>query len=626
MKIAVGLARSGLAKELLHCYRTASPEAFALYLPAFVDALKRELATNASGFLPNKRKALAASLPPEFPDLVVLEHYVRPAVSPDHGGWPGFTARNRFGRGDPRGWARACEKWFEWGYAEEIGRKLRTLAWRGEIVAGAGARLGMDGHKEETARRRERSGEGVSAGRGLALTMSPFPPARLIRIHAERTHRSTDSTPEYRVEYDPLEWTTIALDAIDGTRPRPESLSAEQRDALGMVPLVPPSRLGYASQSSASEYEPSSEGDDVVGLLSPRKQRQRKEVDLASSEKVWIPKSIIDVAYPDLVEAYQADLREKELRKTPVKKARPVAPTQPKRRPADPIADKQRTLMAGWLTSAKPSDTPRAPLAVAASPTTPLNRIKPVEIIEIEDSPDRTPRQAAVEGTIGRAEPAASRARQGDTRCAPQPAGKRGVAPTPDTAPAAKTGLPTSSAAPIIIDLADEDDDAVEAELQEVPEVLEDTPPRQRLARSRSAASRSGSAETSTSAPPARPSRASSGSVSRAPASRTKSASRTAPVQGTLAFLQERSAVADKPGCISSGKEASKAHNPPATKRASVQPSGLETALATARPRRKPVKFRLLWEDDAEARYEQVTPTASPAAPARVSSARKLKE
>ncbi len=321
---------------------------------------------------------------------------MNPAVSSDENGWPGFGKRTeeiegvwspgfgkRNGRGDSRGSARACERWFEWGGKEEVGRKMRTLVWRGEILNEAREKIlvgGVRASAGNTVVATVANGKGNSAStagkgrltsyfnqassssvlasqqvgsnkKGKGRSPSPasrdygaFPSAKLLSIHSSREHPSTGFILEYRVEYDPSEWTTTIQDAMDGSRVEPRMLTAEQRAELGMVSG---SQYGLDTPASSASASEMSTGDEDSASITdtPRKKREKKEVDLFSTDKVWIPAVLVREVWPGLVEVYEEKLRAKAEKAATPKKMRVT-----KVKPAELAGTVgQRNLMQGWL-------------------------------------------------------------------------------------------------------------------------------------------------------------------------------------------------------------------------------------------------------------------------------------
>lgn len=445
-KIAMGLVQAGLGKELLQAYRNLTLQEFETYLTSFIETLREELATNAHGFLPGRRKALASKIPPDFPSREVLEYYAKPKISSAEEAWPGFGKRIRGttgagfrgGRGDPRAWARACERFFEWGSKEEVGKRFRTLVWRGEIIQAVRQKLGAPTGDEDVSPGGEASeGARVSgsspplpkarsktktinsyfatqsrASGSAARARSPlagrytfsFPEPEMKDIHGKRVHIVTGHTAEYRVEFDPSEWNRLIQDSMDGTRLQSSELTAEERQALDMV-SVP------ATGNSTSEHESSSalSDEDTSNAVTPKKARQRKQVDLNSSDKVWIPVDFIKLGFPELEEQYEKKLREKEeASKTPRKRAAKastqISAKSPKKPPKSKAAtSSQQSTVTGWFDSSKPPSQMKTPQkkGMASKTRASQQETAPIEIIDLSDSPDPEPTRVTRASSIG---------------------------------------------------------------------------------------------------------------------------------------------------------------------------------------------------------------------------------
>lgn len=78
---AHGLAKCGFGDELLKAFNTLDAADLSEFLVSWVADIHDELISNSQGFLPSRRPALAASIPPDFPPLNVVNFYVRPETS-----------------------------------------------------------------------------------------------------------------------------------------------------------------------------------------------------------------------------------------------------------------------------------------------------------------------------------------------------------------------------------------------------------------------------------------------------------------------------------------------------------------------------------------------------------------
>ncbi|KAJ7236076.1 hypothetical protein B0H12DRAFT_1238588 [Mycena haematopus] len=169
---AIGLARAGLGKQLI--------------------AGLSELETNSSGHLPHRYKQLAANIPPDFPDLAVINLYRYPVVT-DHEAVASLVFH------PPRLdiLARFAEAHFQWG--DSIGILEHFAA---QLFAGLVIRELVD---------RASAADGFAA----PLTSPPI----IKRIVGNRRHKSTGYLAELRLTLN-IDRTilTSALQALSGRR------------------------------------------------------------------------------------------------------------------------------------------------------------------------------------------------------------------------------------------------------------------------------------------------------------------------------------------------------------------------------------------------------------------------
>ncbi|KAJ7222436.1 PIN domain-like protein [Mycena pura] len=78
---AIGLAQAGLGRQLISGIAGKSDAQSSIFLQIWQQSLRSELMTNASGRLPHKSRRLALQIPQNFPDLDVINLYLRPLVS-----------------------------------------------------------------------------------------------------------------------------------------------------------------------------------------------------------------------------------------------------------------------------------------------------------------------------------------------------------------------------------------------------------------------------------------------------------------------------------------------------------------------------------------------------------------
>jgi hypothetical protein len=129
IKIAIGLARAGLGRQLVAGLAGKSPTESQLFLESWRDCLCSELRTNASNQLPHQCKQLARAIPLDFPDLAVINLYLHPVVS-EH------AALTELGFQPPRLGALAsfAEEYFQWGDSIGILKHFTEQLFAGLVV------------------------------------------------------------------------------------------------------------------------------------------------------------------------------------------------------------------------------------------------------------------------------------------------------------------------------------------------------------------------------------------------------------------------------------------------------------------------------------------------------------
>lgn len=242
---------------------------------------------------------------------VALDAYLSPSTSSStdvHAGWPGFgngeksirrgKGRNG-GRGDLEGLAIACEKYFEWGTKDIVVKKFA-----GESVGVYGSQVMNEAR--ETMRRRTRASRSrspsrlpvdASSSQGSSSRITSFfpevrpgpssskntssrkAPEHVIQIHGTREDPTDVAQIEYRVSFEHAPYSSRTRSAMSGHRIDPKDLDMAMRKELGLV-----------------------EKDTITNPGDELKQEQR----------VWIADYLVQAAWPDLVDAYDAELRRKD--------------------------------------------------------------------------------------------------------------------------------------------------------------------------------------------------------------------------------------------------------------------------------------------------------------------------
>jgi len=129
LKIAAGLAHSGLGDSLLAAARILHGDKLVTFLRTWREDLRHELAENKCGCLPSRQPVLLASISESFPNIEVLLLYVRPLVSPldtIHEGRAWISQNICM-----RQMAELCERTFSWGGTMEIIVKFINIVWDG---------------------------------------------------------------------------------------------------------------------------------------------------------------------------------------------------------------------------------------------------------------------------------------------------------------------------------------------------------------------------------------------------------------------------------------------------------------------------------------------------------------
>ncbi|KIY65929.1 hypothetical protein CYLTODRAFT_423912, partial [Cylindrobasidium torrendii FP15055 ss-10] len=264
IKTSLGLAKAGFGEELFEAARSMSGSKLTAFLDDWRARVVKELATNASGHIGQKKVSLSKKVPKSFPNVDVLMSYVFPITSFSEGR-PDFY--------DPimRSWtvkepslpdlANTCEFYFEWGFKESIVKRARTLFWPG-IAFRVLRRYLLEG---------EGDGQRVQA---VFADGKPMPKQdKFMRlIHSTRSHETTDQTLEYRVEIDPRVLVKLVEAGVQGMR-------------------------------RADDHEWEDESDEEA--------RKESKVDPETPLRVWLPASLVRKACPEITEAWDAKNRKK---------------------------------------------------------------------------------------------------------------------------------------------------------------------------------------------------------------------------------------------------------------------------------------------------------------------------
>ena len=267
-KTACEAARAGFGGELCELARKKDHAA----IESWKTRLKHELRTNESKHFTYKRKAL--DLPEDFPRLDVLKYYVRPCVSPADKVEQLRTSLPWDQSFDVAALRRFTLEAFDWRYLSGAKHFVRGLA-PALLVKELRLRAAMINNGEETDDVHETERQESALVRSL---------------HTTRTHVSTDSTPEIRVGFVPLDLVGLDLDAEEPDPTEDEMAAAclDSDDEAGVI---------AADDEPPSSAIPAPSQD---GHLSPRKRPRTasKPYDPSQVVKAWILEIFVKVGVP----------------------------------------------------------------------------------------------------------------------------------------------------------------------------------------------------------------------------------------------------------------------------------------------------------------------------------------
>ncbi|KDQ57718.1 hypothetical protein JAAARDRAFT_273139 [Jaapia argillacea MUCL 33604] len=374
-QIAHGLARCGFGDQLLAAYQQRDFEPIQPFLAQWRVSVNNELHSNSRGFFPHKYVSL--SLPPDFPNLKVMENYANPVNSARAGRQGGGQMRDNGDLNLAR-IAGFCEEHFgEWGHKSTIIKRFRDLLWEASVIRVL-RRAALEVDEKEKNRR-------IAQGRDDLVVLGPLSPSRaeavgtgpsvakkylsiavqsdedrraaafvnngsgwgnvaasgsrtggearrsstpdnadplLLKIVGTRRHVSTDNILEYRIELKPTLLISLTKSGIRGTRPDPPTgpgvggnVADDILDAI----------LDGASQRSAPK--------------SPKK----PPPDPESVMRIWLPASMVRQVHPDLVADYEAAEQAKKDGTNKQKgKVKAVAPRNGEGEVANPAKPKRK--------------------------------------------------------------------------------------------------------------------------------------------------------------------------------------------------------------------------------------------------------------------------------------------
>jgi hypothetical protein len=270
---------------------------------------------------------LSKKIPGTFPDLKVLEGYVKPITS-ERLRLAVDTDQMWKGEADIAKIAGCCEKFFEWGYKELIVKRFRTVLWGGVCMLKLRQAV-IDAENEEMTKRKfDKLAIGTASG-DYFQDMGHLPVSKsgrdeqyrgenqlFARITRSREHASTDGLLEYRVEVNPAQLVRSAESGIIG------------------------SRLPLQDDLALDADEDENEGDEGEGgskEKKPRKPPPHPEEPML----LWLPAVMLELAEPGLVKEFEGTKDAKAIKEQEAaqrKKGRAegkVVPWQPKAKKAD---------------------------------------------------------------------------------------------------------------------------------------------------------------------------------------------------------------------------------------------------------------------------------------------------
>jgi Holliday junction resolvase YEN1 len=285
--IAHAVARCDFGDELLEACQNLQGQDLAEFLMHWRMRINQELRTNSRGFLKHRT---SLSVPDDFPDREVLRTYANPICSNANSS---VALRDRE-QLDLARVGQLCEEYFEWGYESRIVERFRTLMWpcavmhvlrraaleidRKKAVSGSvvvakniGTSAGfvqkfLSKKKED---RTERYADAFLRRESVVETSEtaraiPDPDPLIIGIpEQDRRHPSTDGVLEYRVKVSPVQFVDLVTKSLKGKRSAPDNVA-------------------------------------------------KKPDDPNKALKMWLPATMLDHLYPDLVEQYLAKEQEKK--------------------------------------------------------------------------------------------------------------------------------------------------------------------------------------------------------------------------------------------------------------------------------------------------------------------------
>ncbi|KAL5528396.1 hypothetical protein ACEPAF_7532 [Sanghuangporus sanghuang] len=325
---AHALVRCGFGDELYTAVLNRDVVSLHNFLPAWRQRINTELRENRQGFL--KRAAPGLCLPVNFPNLDLLDKYVRPESN--EGGIQGVWKNKKLNLPQL---AAFCEEYFEWGTRTQIIKRFRSLLWDASVIYLL-RKAALEQDKKEVDRqypsgapyaeirhcRRPELRDAVGTSMSLMsrylkhdttvrsdidrrisaafINEGPVhsssarelddPRSFIIKIHGERRHVSTDRCLEYRIEVDPEVLVQLTKSGIKGTRPEQSQRMAPSNDV---------------------DDDGTTEGSEDEATAT-RKRKPKEPPNPLSTLRMWCPASMILRVNPGLIEEYDRAQEEKK--------------------------------------------------------------------------------------------------------------------------------------------------------------------------------------------------------------------------------------------------------------------------------------------------------------------------
>lgn len=351
--ISFALAQQGFGTSLIQAHETLPRQTFiADFLPSFRADVAEVLRTNPHGIIGKKYVKLAKQVleAETFPDLAILERYLRPLVSSlaELEEFPGTFD------GVDVGWlTKLLRGWLEWSQ-EGCLKKFRASLWEGLVCrsildsvdeqrrkkASSGEGGKVTGHfnmvgpsSAASSRSNVKSSSTLQGSSQASTSRTTTPSASLVKgITRWRKHSSTGNVLEYRIEIDP----TSFVDAVLAVHVAPS-----------FVRLAPSSSsTSTTTRKSTDRASSSDEGVDDDDLSRPSSVSKKASKDPPKpTDRVlfWFPHKHLKQAHPALVAEYERRELEKVERKAEkVKRAEERAAGKMARKAGGKAKEKQK--------------------------------------------------------------------------------------------------------------------------------------------------------------------------------------------------------------------------------------------------------------------------------------------